>query len=153
MKSSSSERKISISRPRSSGMTRSGLTRTPWIMASNFLPGLSLGGSRLGEFVRSRVRHQVRRPAQRLERARIRPPAFQDAEGKRAFLQLHVVHVGNFELVAPARPQPANLLKHGAVIKIDSGHGIARLGLLRLLLDAQDAAVEDLRAAKAVGVW
>jgi hypothetical protein len=47
------------------------------------------------------VGHQVIREAQRLKRSGVGPPAFEQAMGQGAFLQIRVVDVGDFQLAAP----------------------------------------------------
>src|SRR5690606_8320053 len=54
------------------------------------------------QVVRASLGHHPRRPQQALERAGVRPPAFEDLPGQVAALQVGVVHIGDLELAPPA---------------------------------------------------
>ena len=51
-------------------------------------------------FVGSRFGNHIGCAKQRFERARVSPPAVENAMGERAFAQVHVIDVGDFEFIA-----------------------------------------------------
>ena len=93
----------------------------------------------------ARLRHQVGRAQQRFEGAGVGPPAVDERVGHGAFANVGVVDVGDFEFTAAAGHQLLDLFEHGAVVHVDAGDGVIRLGLLRLLFDADDAAAHPSR--------
>src|SRR5690349_20969878 len=113
------------------------------------VPGRS---SATGNFVGAGFGDEIGGEEEGFESAGIGPPAVQDAVGEGAFLEVHVVDVGNFEFVAPAGLGLADFLEDGGVVEIEAGDGVIGFGGFGLFLDAEDAAIDDFGATKAVGV-
>ena len=76
--------------------------------------------------VRAGFRHQIVGAQQGFKCAGIGPPAVQDFVGELAFLDVEIIHVGDFQFAASGRFQAANLLEDGRVVEINSDHGIIR---------------------------
>src|SRR5215212_8545656 len=89
---------------------------------------------------------------ERLERAGVRPPAFQLVPGHLAPLDVGVVHVRDFELAAPRRLERLDDAEDVAVVHVDADDRVVRLRLLRLLLDADHAAAVEFGDAEALRV-
>ena len=68
------------------------------------------------------------------------------------FVDVEVVHVGDFELAAAGRLQAANFLEDGFVIKVDADHGEIRFGSLGLFLNADHVIAANFGDAKAMRV-
>src|SRR6266404_5482102 len=94
-KTGSSSRTTSIRRPRSSACTTSSFTSTP---SSREAHDRRRGGA-VGQ-VGAGLSDQLAGPVERVERARIRPPALDDLAGQLATREAPVVHVGDLELPA-----------------------------------------------------
>lgn len=61
--------------------------------------------------------------------------------GERAVLKVHPVEVSDLELAARRGAHELSALRHVARVEVEAGDGVARLGVLRLLLDGDRAAV------------
>src|SRR6516225_8649018 len=99
--------------------------------------------------VGSCVSHKICRAQERFEGSGIRPPPIKDAIRQSIFLQVHVVDVGDFELIPPARPGLADLFKDCWIVEINSGHSIVRLRDLWLLFNGDNLAIGHFGAPKA----
>ena len=74
-------------------------------------------------------------------------------DGERALLQVHLVEAGDLELAAGRRGDLRGLPRHVARVEVEAGDGVARLRVLRLLLDGDGAALAvELHDAEALGV-
>lgn len=83
-------------------------------------------------------------------------PRVASAEGhdrQRPLLQVHPVEVGDLQLAAGRRLNLMRLGGHVARVEVQAGDGVARLGVLGLLLDGDGTALSvELHDAEALGV-
>src|SRR5262245_54990772 len=89
--------------------------------------------------VRAAFRDQPARAQQALERARVRPPALQDAVGHGARGDVGVVDVRDLELAAPAGLERLDDAEDLVVVQVDADDREIAGRVLRLLDDAHDA--------------
>jgi len=80
------------------------------------------------DFVCSRFSDHIRGAKQRFECSRVGPPAIQNAMCERAFLEVHVIYIGDFEFIAKARFGLADLGKDSGIVKINSSNRELGLG-------------------------
>src|SRR5580698_3629550 len=97
-------------------------------------------------------RYQVAGPQQRIERAGVRPPAFQMGVGHGAFAYVGIVDVSDLELSSAGRHQLAHLVEYRFVVHIDAGDREIRFGRFGFFFYSNDATVADLGDAEALGV-
>ena len=83
-------------------------------------------------------------------------PRVAAAEGddrQRPLLQIHLVERGDLQLAAGGGLDPMGLGGHVARVEVQAGDGVARLGVLGLLLDGDGPALAvELHDAEALGV-
>src|SRR5262245_46599665 len=125
-----------------------GGSRSPPSRARASTRGRRLARGRAVRPVRPRLRDEVARAMERLERPGVRPPAVQQLAGELAALQVPVVHVGDLELAARRGAERPDDVEHAVIVHVNAGHRIVALRARRLLLDRRDAAVADLRDAE-----
>src|SRR6266851_1384178 len=80
------------------------------------------------DFVCSRFSDHIRGAKQRFECSRVGPPSIQDAMRERAFPEIHVIYIGDFEFIAKARFGLADLGKDSGIVKINSSNRELGLG-------------------------
>src|SRR6185312_2071062 len=96
--------------------------------------------------------NQRRSPVKGLESSGIGPPSIQQRGGHRAFLDIEIVHVRDFEFAALGWNQIADLTKDRGVIHVDSRDRVVGTRLGGLLLNVHDLAVDQFRDAKALRI-
>src|ERR1700682_4066678 len=69
-----------------------------------------------------------------------------------SFLEVEVVHIGNFEFAAARGFQAANLLEYGGIVQVDSDYGVVRFRIARLFFDADNAIAANLGNAKTLRI-
>ena len=88
-------------------------------------------------------------------RAGVQPgkTAPEELDGQCAILKVHLVDGGDFQLAALGRLDPFGILRHLAIVEIETGDRPVRLRLLRLLFQRQRAEVViKLHHAKALRI-
>src|SRR5436305_805626 len=88
-----------------------------------------------------------------LEGSSVSPPSFQFIPSHLVALDVGVIYVRDFHLIAPGRLERANDVKDFRVVHVDAYDGVIGFGFSRFLFDAQDAIAFKLRHAEALRVW
>src|SRR5262245_52154583 len=83
--------------------------------------------------------YQVARPQQGIEGTGIRPPTFQPGKRHRAFADIGIVDIGDFQFAAAGRDKRMDLAEDRGIVHVNAGDSIVRTGTLRLLFDADDS--------------
>jgi hypothetical protein len=105
---------------------------------------LSAGGAAGGD--------EIGGAQERFEGAGVRPPAIEEREAHRAFADVGVVDVGDFEFVAAGGFAGMDLVEDRGVIHVNAGNRVIRFRVRGLFLDAFDAVAIELGDAEALGV-